>query len=561
MSGVLESARKLLTRNSAEIGARVEGLHTAAEIAEGRLPAEAVDDARAVAEKAAARLRLSAEHTVVAIAGATGSGKSSTYNALTGLELSSVGVRRPTTSWATACVWGSEGADELLEWLGIPARHQTTRDSMLDSREAASSRDRDLDGVVLLDLPDHDSTEVSHHLEVDRLVELADLLVWVLDPQKYADAAIHDRYLAPLATHGDVMAVVLNHIDTVPAERRESMVADVRRLLAADGLPQVPVFAISARHGIGVDELRGFIAQRVAAKKQTRMRLEADLRAAAGRLEEVGGTGAPRSLEKKKVAGLEDALADAAGVPTVVNAVESSVRLRAGRATGWPIVSWVGRLKPDPLKRLHLDLGSAGKQLAGTPRTSVPSTTPVQRARVDSEVRALADDASRGLGKPWVEAVRRASTSRLPDLGDRLDAVLGSADLGVDRLPGWVRFVRLVQWLLITAALVGGAWLVALGVVAWLQLPDLPTPQVGPVALPTLLLLGGVLLGVLLALVCRALVAATARSRAAAVDSQLRRAVHDVAEELVVQPVSVELQAYTTHREALQRALGSTRRS
>ena len=58
-----------------------------------------------------------------------------------------------------------------------------------------------MDGVVLLDLPDHDSTEVAHHLEVDRIVKLADLLVWVLDPQKYADAAVHDRYLAPLAGH------------------------------------------------------------------------------------------------------------------------------------------------------------------------------------------------------------------------------------------------------------------------------------------------------------------------------------------------------------------------
>ena len=49
----------------------------------------------------------------------------------TELELSAVGVRRPTTSWATACVWGRDGAEELLEWLGIPARHQVTRDSML----------------------------------------------------------------------------------------------------------------------------------------------------------------------------------------------------------------------------------------------------------------------------------------------------------------------------------------------------------------------------------------------------------------------------------------------
>src|SRR5699024_8885033 len=133
--------------------------------------------------------------------------KSSTFNALAGLDLSAVGVRRPTTSWTTACVWGQDGATELLEWLGIPARHQVTRDSLLDT----GREDARLHGTVLLDLPDHDSTEVSHHLEVDRLVQLADLLVWVLDPQKYADAAVHDRYLAPLADHAEVMVIVLNH--------------------------------------------------------------------------------------------------------------------------------------------------------------------------------------------------------------------------------------------------------------------------------------------------------------------------------------------------------------
>ena len=51
------------------------------------LPDDAlVDEAAAVAERAGARLRLPADHTVVALAGATGSGKSSTFNAVTGLE-------------------------------------------------------------------------------------------------------------------------------------------------------------------------------------------------------------------------------------------------------------------------------------------------------------------------------------------------------------------------------------------------------------------------------------------------------------------------------------------
>ena len=114
MTSLLEGAKKLVTRSS-DIGARVEGLERAAAAARGRVDDAVVDEASTVADRAASRLRLSADHTVVALAGATGSGKSSTFNALTQLELSAVGVRRPTTSWATACVWGKEGAEELLE--------------------------------------------------------------------------------------------------------------------------------------------------------------------------------------------------------------------------------------------------------------------------------------------------------------------------------------------------------------------------------------------------------------------------------------------------------------
>jgi GTPase Era involved in 16S rRNA processing len=550
MTSLLEGAKKLVSRSS-EIGARVQGLEQAVESAQGRVDSAVIDDARSVVDRAAGRLKLSAEHTVVALAGATGSGKSSTFNALSELELSAVGVRRPTTSWATACVWGREGAEELLEWLGIPARHQVTRDSMLST----GREDNALQGVVLLDLPDHDSTEVSHHLEVDRLVRLADLFVWVLDPQKYADAAIHDRYLAPLASHKDVMLVVLNHIDTVPEARRDGMVADVRRLLEADGLDGVPVLPVSARHGWGIEELKTQIAKRVAEKKATRARLAADVRAAAERLQAVSGDAKVRSLSTERIAALDDAFADAAGVPTVVKAVEDSTRIRANRATGWPVTAWFSRFKPDPLKRLHLDLGSAGKQLTGAARTSVPKATGVQKARVDTEVRALADQVSDGMGQPWVLAIRKASVSRLPDLGDRLDRAVSSTDLGADRIPIWAGLVRVLQWLLIIAAVVGGGWLAVLAFGSYARLPEPPTPELRGFPIPTLMLLGGIALGVLLALVCRVLVSMTARRRARAADKRLRDAISAVSEELVVQPVQAELAAYSTMRDGLAIAL------
>ena len=550
MTSLLEGAKKLVTRSS-DIGTRVEGLDRAARAARGRVDDAIVDEATRTAERATGRLKLSADHTVVALAGATGSGKSSTFNALTELELSAVGVRRPTTSWATACVWGKEGAEELLEWLGIPPRHQVTRDSMLSHAD----EDAAMRGVVLLDLPDHDSTEVSHHLEVDRLVQLADMLVWVLDPQKYADAAIHDRFLKPLAGHSDVMLVVLNHIDTVPEDRREPMVADVRRLLELDGLSGVPVLPISARHGWGIDELRAMVIKRVAEKKATRVRLEADVRSAAQHLQDAVGTGKTPTLSKERVAALDDAFADAAGVPTVVKAVADSTRLRANRATGWPITAWVSRLKPDPLKRLHLDLGSSGKELTGSSRTSVPKASGVQQARVDSEVRALADQVGEGMAPSWAHAVRAASVSRLPDLNDRLDKAVAGTELGADRIPVWAGLVRVLQYALIISAIVGGAWLALLAFGSYARLPEPPTPEVGGFALPTLLLLGGVLIGVLLALVCRWLVSLTARSRARRADKRLRDAISEVSAEVVVVPIQAELASYAEVREALAVAL------
>ncbi len=551
MSSLLEGAKRLVSRSS-ELGDRVEGLEQAGRAARGRLDDHVVDDVQAAVARVATRLGLTADHTVVALAGATGSGKSSTFNALAGVELSSVGVRRPTTSWATACVWGKEGADELLAYLDIAPRHQVMRDSLLD----LGKEDSALQGVVLLDLPDHDSTEVSHHLEVNRLIELADLMVWVLDPQKYADAAAHDRYLAPLATHKDVMLVVLNHIDEVPVDRRESMMADVRRLVDADGLIGVPVLATSARTGEGIDELRDEIARRVKAKKVTRSRLEADVRQAAERLSEASGTSAHPELSKARIAALDDALAKAAGVPTVVGAVESATRMRANRATGWPVTAWISRLRPDPLKRLHLDLGKDGKQYTGRGRTSVPGPTMVQRASVDSEVRAVADEVSAPLTRPWAESVRRASVSRLPDLNDRLDAAITATPLGVERLPVWAGLVRVLQWVLLVATLAGLAWSVVLVADPWFGVDRPDTPDVGGFPVPVILLLGGLLLSLLLSGLCRLLVRGTAGSRARSADRRLRAAITEVADELVVTPVRAELTAYDATRAGLARALG-----
>ncbi len=194
-------------------------------------------------------------------------------------DISPVGVRRPTTSRAHACVWGVEGAAPLVEWLGVPRRQTAWQHSDLDLAQQG-----DLEGLVLLDLPDHDSTATEHRLEVDRLVELVDLLVWVVDPQKYADAALHERYLRKLAGHDAVTLIVLNQTDTLNPFAAAACAEDLRRLIDEDGLTRAKLMTTSARTGAGLDGLRAALADAVRRRRARNDRLVADVEAVADEL-------------------------------------------------------------------------------------------------------------------------------------------------------------------------------------------------------------------------------------------------------------------------------------
>ncbi len=232
---------------------------------------ELLTEAANLLTRADQRLLLSADHTVVSLAGGTGSGKSSLFNQLAGADFSAVGVTRPVTNEAHACVWGVAGSGPLLEWLGVPRRYRYARASALGSGEQA------MNGLVLLDLPDHDSVMTHATGLVDKLVGVSDLLVWVLDPQKYADAAVHRRFLVPLAGHSEVVAVVLNQADLLTAGQVEDCVSDLRRLLDEENLPDVQVLVTSATTGAGIEELRKLLIDAVSARKAAAARISADL--------------------------------------------------------------------------------------------------------------------------------------------------------------------------------------------------------------------------------------------------------------------------------------------
>ncbi|MEV1004678.1 YfjP family GTPase [Nonomuraea sp. NPDC050202] len=589
---------KLLRRKEGpSLDSRLAALLEAATLGEGRLSERAVSGARAVAERAGVRRELSIDHTVAALAGATGSGKSSLYNALAGENLADVGVTRPTTSTAQAALWDGEGAGPLLDWLDIPRRH--------------SAADPGLSGLVLLDLPDHDSIRLSHRLEVDRLVEQVDLLVWVVDPQKYADAALHERYLRPLAGHRDVMVVVLNQVDRLPADAVERCLRDLRRLLDDDGLPGIPVLAVSARTGRGMDELRALLGERVSERRSWSARVAADITTAAGSLaaagppqaveddgdmpglppagavaergalalgrEEPGGAGASGEGEAqarsggvaKRVAGAERALTGtlcaAAGVPVVVEAVAKGHRHRAVVATGWPVTRWIRKFRPDPLRRLRLGGmaprgrsggGQAGGEIVG--RTSVPAASAVQRAQVETAVRDVGEVAAAGLPAAWAVAVRQAARSRAQELADAVDRAVATTSAVGTRRPRWWRAVNVLQWLVFAAMLAGALWLGVLFGMDYLRLPQPPLPTAGVVPWPTVLLVGGALAGVLIALLSRLAAWAGGRRRARRTARALRESIGGVGRKLVLEPVEAELDTYARFTEALELARAST---
>jgi GTP-binding protein EngB required for normal cell division len=523
---------------------RLAALKDAVEASQGRLEPAALEPAESVVKRVGARLAFSGDVTVVALAGATGSGKSSLFNAISGTTLAEPGVRRPTTSKAMAASFG-DANDAILDWLDVPRRHLVT------------GHDR-FSGLILLDLPDHDSTETSHRLEVDRLVQLADQFIWVVDPQKYADAALHDRYLKPLAAHADVMLVVLNQADRLGDGERQRMVADLRRLLADDGLKGTRVIATSAVSGAGVKELQDELAELIKGKRAAALRLAADVEVAAASLRPHIGDAEVDGVPKKRIAHLDETLLVAAGVPVVVDAVAKAWRHRGAYATGWPVLSWLEKFRPDPLRALHLDVLSSKKQPAIEPgrvnRTSLPTAQGVAKARVDSAVRALADETSAGLPRPWQDSIRRAARTDETLLPDHLDRAIATTDLELDRGTGWWAVVRGLQWLVLLTMLVGLGWLgVNFVLTAYLALPALPVPMVGNVGLPTVLALGGLAAGILLAMVSRIGVEIGARSKARAAQAALRRAIGQVTATYVVAPINEELARREKAREALAR--------
>jgi GTP-binding protein EngB required for normal cell division len=570
-----------------------------------------LDDAEAVLKRAGERLRLSSNHTVVALAGGTGSGKSTLFNALSGATFSPPGVTRPMTRHVHACVWGMQGAAPLLDWLGVQRRHRYARASVLDSGES------DLDGLILLDLPDHDSVVTASMAAVDRLAKLADMVIWVLDPQKYADAAVHNRYLIPLAGHATVFTVALNQIDNLSPQQARECEEDLRRLLDHEGLIDTPIFAVSARTGAGLGELRALLTETVARGRAVTDRITADIDAMIGGfavysgpqvapdtvLASVavplaaplsggalsGGDGQPPDqslppweLSEEEQAGAipapalsrppwEDAAPDDGrrdtGDQSATVPKEQAARLTgafaqaaglsavaqamasAREAQAARLTGWpVGRLLRRRRDPVVADAARWGADAA---------IGQAQQSEVDNALTAFADTVGDGIPEPWAGGLREAARCNAGMVPQALaGAVQAAAAESRSGPPGWWLLVMVWQWLLTVLAAGGIALSVVIAVV---RLTGRDQGWISEVSLIPWLLIMAVamlVLGYVTGISCRnAAVAAADRERVTA-ERAMRDRVAEVTRDLVLLATGREIAQYERFRRELAVASG-----
>ena len=538
---------------------------------------ELIGDAEALLARAGERLRLSSQHTIVVLAGGTGSGKSSLFNALAGAQFSPSGVLRPVTRQPHACVWGMEGAGPLLDWLGIEPRYRYARSSALDEGERA------LTGLLLVDLPDHDSVLAGDANEVSRLVSQADLMVWVVDPQKYADASVHSRFLVPMAGHSAVIAVTLNQADLLTPEQADDCVSDLRRLLDSEGLHDARIAVTSAVTGAGLPDMRKILMDTVIARRAALQRIGADVDALAVRFIPYAGAGytgetaafpgeaapfpgdaAAHSgeaaaddqdeqvkpvLPTVSVEALGEAFSRAAGVSGVGKTLQSARELRAVDYVGWPVAWLADRvLRRDPVRKMRL--GTLWAELRGAATGSIGA----QQAEIDNAITEAADEAGRDLPPAWQVSVRAAARSRAQDIPAALGTAIAESLPAENSVAPWWRAVAAWQGLLLGCAAICVAWLLAIIVIGGFGAAPHASSLLRSLSLlpwVALIAVAVLLLGWLTANACMHTVERDADAEREQAEQKMHAAVAAAAQQTVLAPIERELSEFARFKDEL----------
>lgn len=435
----------------AELRALVERLVT---LAERRLATEPRSEAartraRQLADHLAGHVRVRAASLeaplVVLLVGPTGAGKSTVFNTIAGRGASETGVLRPTTRVAVVLVHPDDRSASID---GAFARIPPDQLRFIEDDDVAP-------GLVLVDAPDIDSVEHANRELADRLVEAADLCLFVTTATRYADR-VPWAVLGRVRERGLPLQVIVNRMPPDSTDEAE-VLRDVRRLLDDAGLQGVQATGedamardvIAVREGAlaaSPDRLEAGaispVLDEIARLRADRdARLELAMRALTGSLAGLGET-----LDRISDDAEHESIDTEALRRTADRAYETALtglRQEVGRGTFLreeALRHWQDYVGADQITRFFSEgIGRIRGAIAAVFR---PVTAPVAevRAATTSDLIAVARlqaaDAARRTATSWAEspAVARAVAeapelwSPSPDFDGRLS----------ERLDGWI---------------------------------------------------------------------------------------------------------------------------
>ncbi|MEU7749507.1 dynamin family protein [Nonomuraea sp. NPDC049158] len=187
------------------------------------------------------RVRTNTAPALIVVAGSTGAGKSTLVNSLAEKNISRTGVRRPTTGIPVLVChpddrqWFTKG--DLLG--GMRRIDKPSPEDGIGSLVVVAT-EKLPQGVALLDTPDIDSVVEEHHEIAHRMLDAADLWIFVTTAARYADAPAWNL-LRLAKERGARLAIVLSRVQP---KAREVVLKHFGRMLSEYGLGEVDRFVI-----------------------------------------------------------------------------------------------------------------------------------------------------------------------------------------------------------------------------------------------------------------------------------------------------------------------------
>ena len=406
--------------------------------------------------------------------------------------MSEAGARRPTTGQPVA-------------WVSTSAAPRVA--PLLDRLGAVERRLHDdpaLDGVVILDLPDMDSVEPANRATVEELLPRVDAVAWITDPEKYADALLHDGFLRRWIPRLDRQVVVLNKADRLAPEAADRVQGHLGRVLATElagsSSTRPEVLVVSATGGAdGIAQFRGWLYDGIDAKSVVAGRLAAATVAAVEALARTAGAWGERGRHPlvdpaRRRRAVEAAVTETLRVVDLrgaerqaVAATRASARPRGAGPLGW-LTSFVYSASGRERR-----VADPGGYLRGW-RTRGSMARPAAPVR-DAVLEALPATPSALRPRLAEAAEPGALEGRLATSVDR--AIAAQPALRPPTSPMWT-LLGIGQTLNLALLVFAVAWIV-LWVLLRPPVGSIDVPVLGPIPVPFVLLAVGLITGFVLA--------------------------------------------------------------